>query len=129
MTDNLTNEEIFELKNLENVKHIVSRSENPHPLIIVLIIIGSILLIYFCYITFMKKTLSGQWLDEKNNIFIIKHNLWKDTLIIDGPNNSTYGVVKGNLIVIYVDSTMKMGVCLNDNIEWVDGSSWHCIYG
>lgn len=129
MTDQLTDKEILELKNLANVKYIVERSENPHPLIIVLIIVGSILFIYFCYIGLVKKSLTGQWTDDKNNIFSIKHNMWEDTLIIDGPIYPTYGVVKGNIVVIYVGKTMNMGIYLDDNIDWIDGSSWYCIYG
>ena len=65
---NFTESEIDKLKNLANVKHIVERSENPHPLTIVLIIVGSMLIIYYIYIIVIKKSLSGDWADENNNI-------------------------------------------------------------
>ena len=124
--NNLTESEIGNLRNLANVKHIVERSENPHPSIIVLIIVGSILIIYCMYINIIKKSASGEWVDENNNIHIINHNKWKDTLIVD---YNTFGIVKGNLIVIYIGKTMKMGILLKDTINWVDGTSWHNIYG
>lgn len=123
---NFTESEIDKLKNLANVKHIVERSENPHPLTIVLIIVGSMLIIYYIYIIVIKKSLSGDWADENNNIHTICHNKWKDTLLVD---YNIVGVVKGNLVVIYVGKTMKMGILLNDNIDWVDGTSWYNIYG
>jgi hypothetical protein len=122
----LTENEINEFRNLANVKHIVERSENPHPAIIVLIIVGSILIIYCIYVNIIKKSISGEWADENNNIHIIYHDKWKDTIIVD---SDTFGIVKGNLVVIYVGKIMKMGILLNDNIDWIDGTSWYNIYG
>ncbi len=116
-------------KNLNMVRSLVERSENPHPSLIVLIIFGTMLIVYFYYITMVKKLITGKWSDDKDDIYTIKHDKWKDTLIISGPNYLNYGIIKCNLVVIYEGKTVKTGVWLNDIIEWVDGSSWHCIYG
>lgn len=119
----------LELNNLARVRDLVERSENPHPSVIILIVVGSILIIYCMYICMVKKSATGEWVNEDNNVFTIKHNKWTDNLVINTSIGATYGVIKGNLIVIYFGRTMKMGVWLKDNIDWVDGTSWHCIYG
>jgi hypothetical protein len=52
---------------------------------------------------------------------MIVHNKWKDTLTI---NDYLFGFVKGNLIVIYKEDEMQMGVWLDDIIEWTNGTKW-----
>jgi hypothetical protein len=115
--------------NLARVKHIVERSENPHPLTVVFIIIGSILVLYSFYIASIKKEMSGDWSSDENDIYSIKHNKWNDKITIRSMTGVNDGVVKGNVVVIYVGKTMKLGVWVDDNINWIDGSRWHCVYG
>ena len=129
MSKTITNEELEELKNLNNVKYIVERSENPHPLTIVLIIVGVILILYFCYMTFVKKNLTGEWVDDDDNVHVIKHNTLQDTIMIFSGDDVQQGVVNGDVVIVYVDETMRMGIYTDNNIEWMDSSSWQCVYG
>lgn len=129
MDKQLTDKELLELKNLEKVCRIVTRSENPHPLTIVLIIFASIIVIYYIYICMIKDLATGNWVDENKKKYTIKHNKWTDAITVNTPKRSICGVIKGNLIVIYVDKTMRTGVWLNDTINWTDGTTWQCIYG
>lgn len=129
MSKEITNEELEELKNLSNVKYIVERSENPHPLTIVLIIVGVILILYCCYMTFVKKNLTGEWVDDEDNVYVIKHNTWQNTIVVSSGKGIQQGVVNGDVVIIYVDETMRIGIYTVNNIEWMDGSSWQCVYG
>ena len=122
----LTENDLVELQNLNRVKHIVKRSENPHPLILCTVIICSMLVIYYIYITRFKPNINGQWRDDDNHIHIIRHNIWKDVLLVD---NYNYGVLKGNMVVVYEDQTMKMGVLLDNIIYWTDSTTWYLIFG
>ena len=117
--------EVAELKNIIKVKDVIRRSENPNPLVIVVIILVTILVMFVIYIQFIKKSISGVWVDAENNKHNIIHNKWKDIIQID----TNEGIIKGNLVVIYVDSSMKLGIWANDKINWNDGSIWHCSYG
>lgn len=109
-----------EIRNLEQVKYIVKRSENPHPFVICFIILLSILIIYCLYVTTIKKSISGNWLSSDNKIHKIKHNKWKDTLFVNG----NHGILNGNLIVIYEGETMQIGALVSDVIYWVEGTKW-----
>jgi len=80
---------------------------------------------YFMYIHAIKKSLAGVWVDADKNEHIIKHNKWKDLLLIDDYK----GIVKGPLIVLYTDKKILFGVLIRDHINWNDGSVWHCSYG
>jgi hypothetical protein len=124
--DNLKEIELAELQNLKRVNNIVKRSENPHPLILCTIILCSMVVIYFIYITRFKPNINGQWRDDNNHIHLIRHNIWKDKLCVD---NYNYGVLKGNMVVVYEGQTMKMGVLFDNSIYWTDSTSWHLIFG
>ena len=113
-------------QNLYNIRYIVRRSENPHPMTIVIVVIISLLAMCFVYRLFIKPSVSGTWVDTKNKKHIINHNKYTDEINVDG---QFYGVIKGNLIVFYVDDKMKMGVWLKNEIEWTDGDRWQCICG
>ena len=58
--------ELNEEDNLQKVKNIVRRSENPHPITIVIIIIISMYIIYYIYHKCIKTNLSGIWTDKFN---------------------------------------------------------------
>ena len=120
----LSDQELAELKNIINVKDVIRRSENPNPLIIVLIILGSMILMYFIFVQFVKKSVAGTWLDDNKNINIINHNKWKDSISI---NDNSNGFVKGHMIIVYMFDKVKTGIWLNDKINWTDGSSWQFI--
>ena len=117
--------EVAELKNIIKVKDVIRRSENPNPLVIVVIILVTILIMFVIYIQFIKKSISGIWVDAKNKNHTITHDKYKDIIKID----TNEGIIKGNLIILYADSTITLGIWANDKINWNDGSIWHCSYG
>jgi hypothetical protein len=111
-----------EEENLLKVRNIVTRSENPHPFTMIIIILSTLLVIYFVYILQIKKIVGGQWNVSGTNLsYMIVHNKWKDTLVI---NDHLFGFIKGNLIVMYEGNDMLMGVWLDDIIEWTNGAKW-----
>jgi hypothetical protein len=119
-------QEKLELRNLINVNDIVRRSENPNPITIVVIIIVTILVMYFIFIQVIKKTITGIWIDDADKNHDIIHNKWKDTIIV---NSKYHGLVKGHLVVIYMNNKMQMGIWIKNKIKWTDGSTWDCSYG
>jgi hypothetical protein len=115
-------EKINEEKNLLKVRNIVTRSENPNPFTMIIIIIATLIVIYFVYMFQIKKLVGGQWnASGTESTYMIAHNKWKDTLVI---NEHLFGFVKGNLIVMYKDNDMQLGVWLDDTIEWTNGTKW-----
>jgi hypothetical protein len=113
---------IDEEQNLLKVRNIVTRSENPNPFTMIIIIIATILVIYLVYMCQIKKSIGGQWNASGSKlVYMIVHNKWKDTLVI---NQHLFGFVKGNLIVMYEDNDMLLGVWLDDIIEWTNGTKW-----
>lgn len=121
----LSDVEVAELKNLIRVKDLVRRTENPNPFVIIIIIIVVIMLMYILYVKYIKKTISGIWIDANETEHEIMHDKWSDSIMID----CNKGVVKGHLVVMYTEKKMELGIWMNDKINWVDGSVWHCLYG
>lgn len=113
-------------KNIINVKNLVRKSENPNPLIIVIIILVTMIIIYFIFINVIKLSITGIWLDEYNKSYDIVHNKWKDTILVNGEFR---GIIKGHLIVIYINNKADIGIWINNKINWLDGSIWQCNYG
>lgn len=112
--------------NLLHVKDVVKRSENPNPLIIILIIVCMILILYCLHTNFIKKSLSGIWYDDNDTTHEIFHNKWRDVITVD---KQYQGVVQGYMVVIYFNNDIKSGLWINDTIKWTDGSHWYCSYG
>ena len=119
-------QELAELKNLIKVKSVITRMENPNPLIIVVIILVVILVMYCLFINFIKKSITGIWVDDDDKSNDITHNKWKDTIIVNG---KSHGLIKGHLVIIYMEQKMQMGIWIDDKITWTDGSVWQCAYG
>jgi len=107
--------------NLTNVKYIVRRSENPHPMTLIAIVVITLMVICYIYKTFLKPNISGIWQEDNGSKYTITHNKWDDSLSVDG---AFYGVIRGNLVAYYVRNKLFMGIWLNDTIEWTDGSRW-----
>jgi hypothetical protein len=120
---NSEREKTDEEENLVKVRNVVTRSENPSPFTMIIIILATLLVIYFVYIYQIKRLVGGQWNNSATSqTYKVVHNRWKDTLVI---NDDIFGFVKGNLIVIYEGSDMRMGVWLDDVVEWTNGTKWH----
>ena len=113
-----------ELKNIANVKEVIKRSENPNPLVVVIIILATILAMYFMFVQFVKKSISGLWSDANGNINEITHNKWKDSIVL---NHNFNGFIKGHMVAIYINNSAKLGLWMNDRINWIDGSTWECL--
>lgn len=114
-----------ENKNVEHVRSIIRRSENPHPITIIIISVISLLSIYLLYTYCLKPDISGVWVCEKQH-HVIKYDKWSDTINVDG---KYYGTVSGNTVILYMNGQMKMGVWVKDIIEWTDGEKWQSAYG
>lgn len=121
----LSEKEAAEVRNLLRVQRVVRRSENPHPITIIGVIIVSILVIYCLYINAIKKSITGVWVDNEDKSYNINHNKWKDTIVI---NNRYPGIVKGNLVILYINNDMQMGVWMDKKIKWMNGNVWHCSF-
>lgn len=115
-----------EEKNLIDVQEIVRRSENPHPITLILIIVMTVLIMYCVYVKVIKKSATGSWMDDAENSHHITHDLWKDTLTVDGKH---YGIIKGHTMIVYMKDQMRMGIWVNDRISWTDGQTWMCEEG
>jgi hypothetical protein len=37
------------------------------------------------------------------------------------------GVLKGNLLLMYIDNKMCMGIFLNNKIKWMSGDVWYIL--
>jgi hypothetical protein len=120
-------QQLDEYENLLKVRNIVKRSENPNPFTMIIIILATLLVIYFVYVFHVKKLACGQWNVSGSKLsYVVVHNKWKDTLVING---NLFGFVKGNLIVMYEGNDMHMGVWLDDVIEWTNGTKWRRVTG
>jgi hypothetical protein len=111
---------------LAYITYIVRRSENPHPMTIIAVIIVVALVLCFLYKKFLKPSVAGVWICGKKERHIIDHDKYKDIISVD---KQYYGMIKGNMIVYYVDNNMKMGVWIGNTIEWTDGDKWQCVCG
>jgi hypothetical protein len=112
--------------NLAYITYIVRRSENPHPMTIIAVIIVVVLVLCCLYKKFLKPSVAGVWICGKNERHVISHDKYKDTISVD---KQYYGMIKGNMIVYYVDNNMKMGVWIGNTVEWTDGDKWQCVCG
>jgi len=112
-----------EYNNMERVRNIIYRSENPHPIIIAIIILGAIFVFYIIYVCKFKNDYSGHWTDEKGNIYTIEHDKFRNTIVVNDGKHNKHGMIHGSVIIVYDDGVTDMGVALGE-IHWVDGTKW-----
>ena len=118
--------ELDVVRNLARVQQIVRRSENPHPCVVAIIILISLLLMYYIYVNSIKPSLSGIWINSDKTEYHIKHNKFKDTIEI----NKTYpGFINGTVLVVYMGDILQMGIFTNDKIKWLNGEVWYSAIG
>ena len=85
-------------RDANDLARIVQNNANPNPSVIagsILIVVG---VMYLVYVYWFKPNASGEWYDDTNTQWIIKHDVWSDniSLVINGiPNN--YGVMVDNM--------------------------------
>ncbi len=94
--------------NLENVKNIIHQRENPDPFLAFGLVIGVLVVIYFIYVLFIKRNISGIWFGSFGDLpmaikYKIIHNPFTDTLTIKiaGKETITNGKLIGNTIYLY----------------------------
>ena len=124
MTDDFQNKMTDDIQNnnIKRVKTIVTRSENPHPLTIVFIIVLTILIMYNVYINIIKKTIEERWLDYNKNLYNIVHNKWNDTIVL---NKKYPGTINGHLVTIHTNKGTKIGIWIDDKIKWMNDEVWY----
>lgn len=100
--------------NFNNVKNIIRKKENPHPLIITFMTLLILILIYCIYILFIKKNISGTWIPRNQKIKIkINHNPFTDSVTINfNDTDKLIGKVYGKAIDL---KTNKMGLITDNN--------------
>lgn len=118
----LNEKEILEIKNVADCQAILLQMQHPHPMTIVLIIIMTVLVMYCLFVKRFKKSAGGHWTNSDDVHFDIKHNKWKDTIVVGGKYP---GLVKGNLVIVHMDDIVQMGIWFDDKIKWMNGSVWY----
>jgi hypothetical protein len=118
----LSSEELYNVKNLLNMRDTVTKSENPHPFVVVAIAALIIMFMYCVYINVIKVHIGGGWVDDDDDSHIIYHDKWTDRVYIDSKFN---GVFKGNLLCLDVHDSMFMGCYIDNQIKWMNGDIWH----
>ena len=107
-------------KNEHLVRRIVREAENPHPILIVFIILITLLLIYYIYVSRIKPNHSGEWFCEDYDVNI-KHNTFNDTFIAEINEIKLPGIIIGNAIYLSdgdSSDSYAMGVYDKGKIHW-----------
>lgn len=108
----------YEDYNQTMTKRIVNISDNPSPLLILIIILTVACFVYYFYVT-MKPDLTGKWI-QGDTEYNIAHNVWNDVIQI-GSND---GIVKGAAIIYNDGEIKKYGVLETNRIYWNSGDIW-----
>jgi hypothetical protein len=133
------------IRNLENVKYVVERSQNPNPWVLTIIIIIIYMFIKYSYKMYSTSNISGIWVSsiEKKydynlnayNLYTydISYNMLNNTICVNFIDDKKIknGVVDGKLIYIYDQGKLdknsdniNVGVLVNNKIKWTDGTTW-----
>jgi hypothetical protein len=112
--------------NRNNIRHIITKSENPNPLVIIGIVIALIVVMYCIYIVGIKKTIGGKWIDEHGKPVDITHSPWTDIVTITIGGQTAKGKINGIILsVLHGNGRETMtALVINDTINWKNGSSW-----
>ena len=120
--------------NLDYVKNVVYQRENPHPLTIVFLIVGILILICFIYTVFIKRNISGIWfgnseLAPSSMKYKISHNPFTDSLTVKNTSGEVvHGKLVGHTVWLFNDNAPEtVGVLLSKyKIVWVNSDDvWH----
>lgn len=123
----LTKAELNDINNIINTKKMITKLENPNPLIIVFIIVVIVVLFYFIYITQIKKSLEGRWYDDNDKVYFVHHCMFKDILTVSTKNSTIKGIVKDDIVLLFYNNETKLGIHLNNCIKWTDNTTWNKI--
>jgi hypothetical protein len=113
-------ENILKINN-ENCKQYIENIKNPHPIVVAIIILGSIIVLYIFHLLVIKHNLSGSWKTENKRVSI-KHNILTDEISLKGYT----GMVYHKMIIIYDANKYKMGLITDDGktILWANNTQW-----
>jgi hypothetical protein len=120
----LSSEELNNVKNFLRVRETVKKSENPHPFVMLSIVIVVIMVMYCIYVNVIKPHIGGKWIDDDDVSRTIVHNKWTDVVYADSKYR---GVFKGNLLLMQIDDKMHMGIYINNQIRWMNGDIWYSV--
>jgi len=107
--------------NEKEVKRVLKFNEHPNPLIVISYIVIVICIMYYTYILFVKKSLTGEWYDYSKERIDILHNKWNDVLVITYKNSNKviYGKVCGKGVKInFNGDKTRLGVFHEEKIYW-----------
>jgi hypothetical protein len=112
--------------NEEIVRRVVNKTDNPHPALILVICLTTILVIYIIYVLFIKTTFAGHWYTNNGKIKL-NHNKFTDTVSISmfiKPASTKFSYKNGTGYVnggaIYIDD--NKGIMVDHKIHWVNSS-------
>jgi hypothetical protein len=75
-------------------------SSNPSPIVIAIIVLAAFAIIYVIYLIFVKPCMSGEWVDIKGNVWLIKHNILNGNVVAECTDGITFGKVSDNFVEI-----------------------------
>lgn len=109
--------------NMEHVKNIIHKHDNPNPVYIAFIAILMTIALYYIYVVSLKMCFNGVWVsnDNPDDVIKIKHNKWADSILVD---NLAHGYIRGNSIYLKVNNGISLGVFYDDAIYWIGGDIW-----
>ena len=112
--------------NLNNVKHIIRKNENPNPILITIITIIITITMYILICKCIKKKFNGVWIDNNNIDYVIEQSNNKIRIIEDPYNKSLLyrGFIEGNSIYVNKNKYIIIGTMFNDIIYWNDNTKW-----
>ncbi len=61
----------------------VYQNANPNPVLIIALVLVTWFVIYVLYVIFIKPTLSGEWVDNKGNVWNIRHKKFSGEIFLD----------------------------------------------
>jgi hypothetical protein len=118
-----------EKKNIEYVRNLIQKHENPNPLLITYLVLLILVVVYVIYILYIKENISGIWFGNIENLpntfkYKIKHNPFLDTLTIKWNGGKSNGKLIGRTIILYNNLGNEIsGVLINKNtIKWIDSN-------
>ena len=103
--------------NIDNLKNILEMQENPHPLVILSIVIILIFIIYYIHVIFVKTCFNGDWHNKNGELKSVYHNKWNDNIVVNGGSR---GYARGNSVYILIGGKTQLGVLSGREIYWVN---------
>ena len=89
----------------------VENTSHPNPLVIVLVIIACIAVFYILYISMLKPSPEGEWIDDSDNIWDISHCKVTGRLYLSSRRGILNGSLMGHGILFDDGSTGIWGGC------------------